>query len=205
MVRSQKYCLKVSTLAVSVASALLAGSAAYAQQAPAQVEEISITGTRIRTTDGMVQPTPVTAVTTAEMRNFDPSASVSEQLDNLPQFLNTQTAQRGGGSLFGDAAGSYLNLRNMGKQRTLVLFDGSRVVPADRAGTVNVDNFPTALLRTVDVVTGGASAAYGADAMAGVVNYWTASSKALSRRSRLALPKWVMARTGTSALLVVSR
>jgi len=171
MVRSQKYCLKVSTLAVSVASALLAGSAAYAQQAPAQVEEISITGTRIRTTDGMVQPTPVTAVTTAEMRNFDPSASVSEQLDNLPQFLNTQTAQRGGGSLFGDAAGSYLNLRNMGKQRTLVLFDGSRVVPADRAGTVNVDNFPTALLRTVDVVTGGASAAYGADAMAGVVNF----------------------------------
>jgi len=161
---------KLSALAASVTAGMLLSTAGYAQQA-AQVEEIAITGTRIRATDGMVTPTPVTAVSTAEMRNFEPASSISEQLDNLPQFLNTQTAQRGGGSLFGDAAGSYLNLRNMGKQRTLVLFDGSRVVPADRAGTVNVDNFPTALIRTVDVVTGGASAAYGADAMAGVVNF----------------------------------
>jgi outer membrane receptor protein involved in Fe transport len=159
---------KANTLALSVAAAMLVATGAQAQE---RLEEIQITGTRIRTTDGMVTPTPVTAVTTAEMRDFDPSSSVSEQLDNLPQFLNTQTAQRGGGTLFGDAAGSYLNLRNMGKQRTLVLFDGSRVVPADRASTVNVDNFPTALIRTVDVVTGGASAAYGADALAGVVNF----------------------------------
>jgi len=159
---------KISALALSVTSILLGSSVLQAQE---DLEEIRVTGTRIRNTDGMVQPTPVTTVTTDEMRDFDPSSSVSEQLDNLPQFLNTQTAQRGGGTLFGDAAGSYLNLRNMGKQRTLVLFDGSRVVPADRASTVNVDNFPTALLRTVDVVTGGASAAYGADALAGVVNF----------------------------------
>src|SRR5690606_2388881 len=59
----------------------------------------------------------------------------------------------------------------MGKQRTLVLFDGSRIVPADRASSVNVDNFPTALTRNIEVVTGGASAAYGADALAGVVNF----------------------------------
>ncbi|MDY6982686.1 MAG: TonB-dependent receptor [Pseudomonadota bacterium] len=160
---------KVSAMALSVASAMFVANGIQAAQA--ELEEIQVTGTRIRTTDGMVQPTPVTAVTTEEMRNFDPSSSVSEQLDNLPQFLNTQTAQRGGATLFGDAAGSYLNLRNMGKQRTLVLFDGSRIVPADRASTVNVDNFPTALVRNVDVVTGGASAAYGADALAGVVNF----------------------------------
>jgi len=162
---------KPSALALSVTAALLFSAAGHAQQAGSAVEEIAITGTRIRATDGMVTPTPVTAVSTAEMRDFEPASSISEQLDNLPQFLNTQTAQRGGGTLFGDAAGSYLNLRNMGKQRTLVLFDGSRVVPADRAGVANVDNFPTALIRTVDVVTGGASAAYGADAMAGVVNF----------------------------------
>jgi iron complex outermembrane recepter protein len=162
---------RYNVLAGSIAMALMLSSHLYAQQPAPEMEEISVTGTRIRTTDGMVTPTPVTAVTTQEMRNFDPGSSVSEQLDTLPQFLNTQTAQRGGGTLFGDAAGSYLNLRNMGKQRTLVLFDGSRTVPADRAGTVNVDNFPTALIRSVDVVTGGASAAYGADAMAGVVNF----------------------------------
>jgi len=135
------------------------------------LDEVQVTGSRIRATDGMVQPTPVTSVTTTEIMDYEPGTSISEQLDNLPQFLNTQTAQRGGATLFGDAGGSYLNLRNMGKQRTLVLFDGSRIVPADRASAVNVDNFPTALLRSVDVVTGGASAAYGADAVAGVVNF----------------------------------
>ncbi len=161
---------KLSSLAIAVTSALLNPSQSHAAQNEA-LEEIQITGTRIRATDGMVAPTPVTSVTTTEMMAFDPGTSISEQLDNLPQFLNNQTAQRGGATLFGDAGGSYLNLRNMGKQRTLVLFDGSRIVPADRASTVNVDNFPTALVRTIDVVTGGASAAYGADALAGVVNF----------------------------------
>src|SRR5690606_24164326 len=55
--------------------------------------------------------------------------------------------------------------------RTLVLLDGSRVVPADKSGSVNVDTLPNALIRTVDVVTGGASAAYGADALGGVTNF----------------------------------
>ncbi|MDR0781839.1 MAG: TonB-dependent receptor [Pseudomonadales bacterium] len=165
---SRRFSANTLTLAISTALVTLALTA---QAADSPLEEIQVTGSRIKLTDGMVQPTPVTAVTTSEMRDFNPAASVSTQLDALPQFLNTQTAQRGGGTLFGDAAGSYLNLRNMGKQRTLVLFDGSRVVPADRASTVNVDNFPTALVRTVDVVTGGASAAYGADALAGVVNF----------------------------------
>ena len=163
---------RVSSLAWSVTAALLLGNSAGAQQAaPSNIEEIAVTGTRIRATDGMVTPTPVTSVTVEEVANFEPGTTISEQLSNLPQFLNTQTAQRGGATLFGDAGGSYLNLRNMGKQRTLVLFDGSRIVPADRASTVNVDNFPTALIKTVDVVTGGASAAYGADALAGVVNF----------------------------------
>lgn len=163
---------RLSALASAVATAVVFSSNAQAQAAPqSRIEEIAVTGTRIRATDGMVTPTPVTSVTVGEIANFEPGTTLSEQLSNLPQFLNTQTAQRGGATLFGDAGGSYLNLRNMGKQRTLVLFDGSRIVPADRASTVNVDNFPTALIRTVDVVTGGASAAYGADALAGVVNF----------------------------------
>lgn len=168
MKTTQQQRFRLSALALSITTAIM-GPAVLA--AEAELEEIQVTGTRIRTTDGMVTPTPVTSVTTAEVSDFDPGTSISEQLDNLPQFLNTQTAQRGGATLFGDAGGSYLNLRNMGKQRTLVLFDGSRVVPADRASSVNVDNFPTALIRSVDVVTGGASAAYGADALAGVVNF----------------------------------
>ena len=170
--KKKNYRLSATALAVSAAILATLSAQSQAQQtAPGAVEEISVTGTRIRTTDGMVTPTPVTAVTTSEIKNLNPAAAISEQLDKLPQFLNTQTAQRGGGTLFGDAAGSYLNLRNMGKQRTLVLIDGIRTVPADRAGTINVDDFPTALIKSIDVVTGGASAAYGADAMSGVVNF----------------------------------
>src|SRR5687768_7966070 len=65
---------KLSTLALSVATAISVGDIAHAQE---PVEEIEVTGTRIRNTDGMVMPTPVTAVTTEEMRDFDPSSSVS--------------------------------------------------------------------------------------------------------------------------------
>lgn len=162
---------KAKALAISV-SAIAAGLAAspvlYAQE---KVEEIQVTGSRVRVTDGMATPTPVTAITFGELNNFDPGGTVAEQLDSLPQFFGTQTAQRGGGALFGSAGGSFLNMRNIGSQRTLVLLDGVRIVPSDKGGSVNVDTLPTALLRTVDVVTGGASAAYGADAIGGVTNF----------------------------------
>ncbi len=157
--------LSVSAIAVGITTA----PAAFSQED--SVEEITVTGSRIRATDGMAAPTPVTAITTGELNNFEPGATVAEQLDALPQFFGTQSAQRGGGALFGSAGGSFLNMRSLGANRTLVLLDGSRVVPADKGGSVNVDTFPTALIRTVDVVTGGASAAYGADALGGVTNF----------------------------------
>lgn len=135
-----------------------------------QLEEITVTGSRLRQVTGMTEPTPVTSVSRQELESFNPSSTVAEQLNILPQFFSTQTAQRGG-TTFIDAGGSYLNLRGMGPNRTLVLLNGSRVIPSDSFGNVNIDNFPQALLRSVDIVTGGASAAYGADAISGVVNF----------------------------------
>jgi iron complex outermembrane recepter protein len=158
------------------AMAVVFVTGAYAQQTPpaaadASLEEIQITGSRIRNTTSMTTPTPVTAVTQDELRNLNPGSTVAEQLDALPQFFNTTTPQRGAVTFGNLASGSYLNLRGMGNQRTLVLLNGSRVVPADAGGSVNIDNFPTALIKRTDVITGGASAAYGADALAGVVNF----------------------------------
>lgn len=155
---------------VSVIAGACAAST-YGQDAGEALEEIQITGSRIRNTTSMTTPTPVTAVTQAELVTLNPASTMAEQLDQLPQFFNTQTAQRGGGTLVSTASGSFLNLRGMGTQRTLVLLDGSRIVPADAGGAANIDNFPTALMSRVDVITGGASAAYGADALAGVVNF----------------------------------
>lgn len=161
---------KTNALTLSVSA--VASGLAFAPSIHAQpLEEIQVTGSRIRATDGMVMPTPVTAMSTEELASFQPGSTVAEQLDTLPQFFGNGSSQRGGGVLFDSAGGSYLNMRNLGNNRTLVLFDGSRVVPADKRGSVNVDTLPTALLRTVDVVTGGASAAYGADALGGVTNF----------------------------------
>ncbi len=158
-------------LAIAATLATFVPALATAQQSNAGgVEEIQVTGTRVRLADGMSAPTPVTTLTTDELRNFDPGSTLAAQLDDLPQFFDTNTAQRGSGVL-GSAGGSYLNLRGMGQNRTLVVLDGTRVAPADAQGSVNVDLFPSALVQRVDVVTGGASAAYGADAVAGVVNF----------------------------------
>jgi len=118
----------------------------------------------------MAAPTPVTVVTPEELSSFEPGGTVAEQLDALPQFFGTQTAQRSTGSL-ASGVGSFLNMRSLGTQRTLVLLDGARMAPGDKRGAVNVDTFSTALVRTIDVVTGGASAAYGADALGGVTNF----------------------------------
>ncbi len=173
MYNSRKIRISQSLLATTVAAiiaSMTASSGVYAQEPEGELEEIQVTGSRVRNQTTINTPTPVTAVTQAELTNLNPASTMAEQLDQLPQFFNTQTAQRGG-TTFTTASGSFLNLRGMGTQRTLVLLDGSRVIPADAGGATNIDNFPTALMQRVDVITGGASAAYGADALAGVVNF----------------------------------
>ena len=158
-------------LALSILAALGATlTAAPGYAAEEDLEEITVTGSRIRQTSGMTTPVPVTAITIGELQDFRPDSTLAEQLDQLPQFFQTQSAQRGG-VISGNAGGSNINMRGIGGNRTLVLLDGSRIVPNDRTNVVNVDVLPTALVSNIEVVTGGASAAYGADALAGVVNF----------------------------------
>jgi outer membrane cobalamin receptor len=136
-------------LASAVSPPLLYLAAARAQE---PTEEITVTGSRIARETGFTTATPVTAVTTADLAGFKPGATMVDQLAQLPQFYQTQTAQNGGGALFGGAGRSVIDLRAMGPQRTLVLLDGSRLAPADRDGSVHIDNIPTALLSQVEVV-----------------------------------------------------
>jgi outer membrane receptor protein involved in Fe transport len=155
---------------VLTVTALPATYAAEPDESPA-VQEVTVTGSRIRLQTGMNTPVPVTTLSTSDLAALKPGASIGDQLDKLPQLFQTESAQRGSGALFGNAGGTYLNLRGLESKRTLVLLDGSRVVQADRGGTVNVGVFPMALIKSVDIVTGGASAQYGADAVGGVVNF----------------------------------
>src|SRR5262245_11688225 len=74
-----------------------------AQQAQEALEEITVTGSRIQRQSGFSTPVPVTAVTVDYLENLKPGATLADQLDQLPQFFQTQSAQRGGGALFGGA------------------------------------------------------------------------------------------------------
>ena len=93
-----------------------------------------------------------------------------EALNQLPQFLNN-SGPANVSSIGGAAGSSFLNLRGVGSNRTLVLLDGRRVASSTRAGVADVATFPEAMIRGMEVVTGGASAAYGSDAVGGVVNF----------------------------------
>src|SRR5688572_7270653 len=162
----------ISALSASIAAVLAGpGNNVYAQDNAEELEAVRITGTRIRQTSGFTTPTPVTAVSTTELFQFEPGNNIARQLGALPQFFGNVTTQNASTALVSTTGTSSLNLRNLGSNRTLVLLDGIRVVPSAKDGVANIDGFPTALMRSVDVVTGGASAAYGADAVGGVVNF----------------------------------
>ncbi|MEO7787533.1 MAG: TonB-dependent receptor [Sphingomicrobium sp.] len=132
--------------------------------------DIIVTGSRI-VRNGYTAPTPVTVATTDDLVKTTPS-NIPDGLNKLPQFANSQSPSRSALN-FANAPihGNVLNLRGIGPTRTLILFDGIRAVPTTFVGTVDINVFPNLLIERVEVVTGGASAAYGSDAVSGVVNF----------------------------------
>jgi len=134
--------------------------------APADNSDIVVTGSLIQR-DGYDQPTPVTTQTSEALLAAAP-ATIADALNQLPQFQNSGTRAS---CCSPGQGGNTLNLRNLGAERTLILLDGQRINPTSEQGTVDVNLLPELLIGRVDVVTGGASAAYGSDAVSGVVNY----------------------------------
>ena len=135
--------------------------------APASTADIIVTGSRIQNGDS--SPTPVTIVKTELLESISP-ATIADGLNKLPQFVgsNTQTTNNNADS---NNVGNFLNLRNLGTTRNLILFDGHRLPDTAKSGGVDINTIPQFLLERVDVVTGGASAIYGSDAVSGVINF----------------------------------
>ena len=131
------------------------------------LEEITVTGSRI-VRDGVAAPTPVTVVSAERLQNLG-ATNIGQVLNTLPSFRassNPQTA-----NIAPRAAGTTLaDLRGLGTNRTLVLLNGRRFVPSTLEGAVDLNQIPSLLIERSEVVTGGASAQYGSDAVAGVVN-----------------------------------
>jgi outer membrane receptor protein involved in Fe transport len=132
---------------------------------------IVVTGTRIQRPN-LESPVPITSVAQDELTNQG-QASVGDALNDLPALRST-FSQQNSGRFIGTAGQNFLDLRGLGTSRTLVLVNGRRHITGSPGDfIVDVDNIPQDLLDRVDIVTGGESAVYGSDAIAGVVNFIT--------------------------------
>lgn len=161
-------------LAVGLAFALwgspLLVAPAFAQSAESKdavsLDAVMVTGSRLIRTD-LDAPSPTTMVTREDIQASG-SATIETVLNEFPQLAagNTSSVNNGGGSGVLTA-----NLRGLGANRTLTLVNGRRFMPANSDGVVDLATIPDALIENVEIVTGGASAVYGSDAIAGAVNF----------------------------------
>lgn len=167
-------------LAAAVLAGLLSPSLVFAQAADTQtaaneqnsaaLDKITVTGTRIAR-DGFVTPSPVTGITSEEIRATG-ATNIGELMVSMPQLTPSYTMGNTGGSNIGTSGLSLMDLRGMGASRTLVLVNGRRHVGSHLGSSaVDVNTIPVEWVDRVEVITGGASAVYGADAVAGVVNF----------------------------------
>lgn len=169
--KSKKGAYLASSILCGAAFAAFAAAPALAAEAgDSEVSEIIVTGTRIPTPN-LTSVSPVTSIGSPEIK-AQGITRVEDLINRLPQAFAAQ-----GGSVSNGATGTAtVDLRGLGVSRTLVLIDGRRLMPGDPASTAqglasDLNFIPSALVERVEVLTGGASAVYGADAVAGVVNF----------------------------------
>jgi len=162
---------------VAMVAAISAGASAQEQEAQG-VENVTVSASRINI-QGYEAPTPVTVIG-AEQLNRDAHVDIGDAIRELPSVGMSDSPSNGShasNASQGDAGIDTVDLRSLGVVRTLVLFDGQRVVTSNpnnggppAIGGVDLSTIPTSVIQRIDVVTGGASAAWGSDALAGVVN-----------------------------------
>ena len=167
--------LRPTALAALSAAGMVCSAFAFAQAPPADdenapLEQVVISGTNI-VRDGYSAPTPVTVVGVDQLQQ-SATSNIADYINTMPVFANSQTPTNQYHQSSNGLAGlNTLNLRSVGSSRTLVLIDGQRSVGSTTTGLVDINNIPQDLVQRVDVVTGGASAVYGSDALSGVVNF----------------------------------
>lgn len=140
-------------------------STAQAQPAAAEVEEIVVTGSRIIRRD-FEGNSPVFTLDSSAITDAG-TAQIEQVLNELPQLVPTITTTSNNPSNGGQAN---VDLRGLGTTRTLVLMNGQRLQPSNVNGSIDLNTIPAGLIESVEIVTGGGSAVYGSDAIAGVVN-----------------------------------
>ena len=156
---SRKPGFALAALAVAVATA------APAVSAQEQLEEVIVTGSRIPVDSNAISSVPIQAVSEEDIRNSG-EINIADIVADIPALVSSLTAENS------STGANSLNLRGLGGSRTLTLVNGRRHVAGFRGSqAVDVGSIPRALVKSVEVTTGGASAVYGADAVTGVVNF----------------------------------
>ncbi len=134
---------------------------------------IVVTGSRIARQD-YESNSPIVTIDEALLEQSS-TAAIEQNLNKLPQFTTARTPVNGGGEIQATATvtpgSATISLRGLGANRNLVLLDGRRAVPSNAAGIVDINTIPSAAVERVEIISGGASATYGADAVAGVTNF----------------------------------
>jgi iron complex outermembrane receptor protein len=153
--------------ATAVAPAAWSQETATATSPNAGLEEVVVTGSRI-SSPNLTAISPITSVDAGYISSTNLTRT-EDILNNLPMVFAGQNSTVSNGS---DGTAS-VNLRGLGANRTLVLVNGRRLGPGQGSGTnvSDINEVPAALIERVDILTGGASSVYGADAVAGVVNF----------------------------------
>ena len=166
----------VRKLSAAIAVAMLAPMAPVTLAQSAAIEEVVVTGSRIARDANATSANPIQSITDADIR-LSGSTDVTEYLRQQPALLTSLSSEASAdsgavGGSFSRIGQSVLALRGMGADRTLVLVDGRRhVAGVDGSQSVDVGTIPKAMIERVEILTGGASSIYGADAVTGVVNY----------------------------------
>jgi len=170
--RAVRYALFANAAALAAIPAAQAQDAAATPDESGPITTVIVTGSRI-SEPGLTSVSPVTTVTPEEIKQQG-ATRIEDLLNTLPQVF----ADQGGGISNGATGEATIDLRGLGVQRTLVLVNGRRLMPGDPAppslngfSAPDLNNIPAALVERIDVLTGGASSTYGADAVAGVVNF----------------------------------
>lgn len=175
MFKARRAHLLCSTGLVAAGIALCAPSIALAQTTGDNtntIETVVVTGSRLGVTSAYDAPTPVTLISADDIK-MSGTSNIESLLNQTPQFVgatnggpSSNTQQANGGS-----GGAYINLRGLGEVRSLVLVNGRRFTINGTNDTTDLNTIPTALIDRTEIVTGGSSAVYGSDAIAGVINF----------------------------------
>lgn len=134
-----------------------------------ELTPIIVTGTRLQTNFDTQSPT---TLATADQLKWSAPTNLADGLNQLPGFNNsTKTSNPGTAAASGDSGQNLLNLRGLGANRLLVLLNGTRLIATNYTGSVDINLVPQSAIKRVEIVAGGSSAAYGSDAISGVVNF----------------------------------